>query len=77
MAEIKSSPSAAKVDEGAKKDVQTRPVKPDEAAFKAKLAQAEKDHKQSQEKAVSKKIYIVSVGASACCIALFIPKYLT
>lgn len=55
MAEIKSSPSAAKVDEGAKKDVQTRPVKPDEAAFKAKLAQAEKDHKQSQEKAVSKK----------------------
>lgn len=55
MADTKSSPSATKVDEGAKKDVQTRPVKPDEAAFKAKLAQAEKDHKQSQEKAVSKK----------------------
>ncbi|TGO86987.1 hypothetical protein BPOR_0261g00050 [Botrytis porri] len=55
MADTKSSPSATKVDEGAKKDVQTRPVKPDEAAFKAKLAQAEKDHKQSQEKAAAAK----------------------
>ncbi|ESZ91120.1 hypothetical protein SBOR_8484 [Sclerotinia borealis F-4128] len=44
-----------KVDEGVKKEVQARPVKPDESAFKAKLAQAEKDHKQSQEKAAAAK----------------------
>ncbi|KAB8299340.1 hypothetical protein EYC80_001412 [Monilinia laxa] len=54
MAEI-STTSATKVDESSKKEVQTRPVKPDEAAFKAKLAQAEKDHKQSQEKAAAAK----------------------
>lgn len=50
MADIATHNNAG---EGAKKDVQSRPVKPDESAFKAKLAQAEKDHKQSQEKAVS------------------------
>ncbi|RAL66981.1 hypothetical protein DID88_007761 [Monilinia fructigena] len=54
MAEISTTP-ATKVDESSKKEVQTRPVKPDEAAFKAKLAQAEKDHKQSQEKAAAAK----------------------
>lgn len=53
MADITTTPSATKVDDGAKKDVQSRPVKPDESVYKAKLAQAEKDHKQSQEKAVS------------------------
>lgn len=54
MAEIANSPAATKVDEGAKKELHSRPVKPDEAAYKAKLAQAEKDHKLCQEKAVSK-----------------------
>ncbi|KAI9642114.1 multicopy suppressor of BFA (Brefeldin A) [Ciborinia camelliae] len=55
MADLKTPSSSTKADEGAKKDVQSRPVKPDESAFKAKLAQAEKDHKHSQEKAAAAK----------------------
>ncbi|CAD6445800.1 565c32ec-a553-4375-9b89-b8b4fcc50cd5 [Sclerotinia trifoliorum] len=55
MADIAKPTSATKADEGAKKEVQSRPVKPDEAVFKAKLAQAEKEHKQSVEKAAAAK----------------------